>query len=62
MNTTLTPAQANLIKDILKVIGNDDELNMKMAQAVGMDDDSFNDLADEIFDACQNGRLTVVES
>jgi hypothetical protein len=55
----LTDAEANLVKDILKVIGNDDELNMSMAQAVGMDEDTFNMASDEIFDKLQNGRLTV---
>lgn len=55
----LTDTQANLVKDILKVLGNDDELNEQVANAVGLTLEDFNDQADLIFVKLGNGRVTV---
>jgi hypothetical protein len=59
MKYNLTDDEANVIKDILKAIGRDDELNDSMAAAVGMSQDKFNDVTDEIFNKLGNGRVTV---
>lgn len=56
---TLTTIEQNLIKDILKVIGKDDDLNTQFASAVGLSEDEFNQQTDVIFNKLQNGRLTV---
>lgn len=45
----LTDDEANVIKDILKTIGRDDELNDSMATSLGMSQDKFNDVTDGIF-------------
>ena len=55
----LTVQEQNLIKDILKVIGNDDEMNASFAQSVGMTERGFNEISDLIFNKLQNGRLTL---
>jgi hypothetical protein len=55
----LTDEEANLIKDLLKHIGGDDDFNQEMANAVGMEVNEFNSLADSIFVKLGNGRLTV---
>ena len=59
MNKQLNDNQKNFLKDILKVMGNDDALNEGFANALGMDLDDFNELADETFETLGNGRLTV---
>lgn len=45
----LTDEEANIIKEILKAIGRDDELNDSMAAALGMSQDKFNNVTDGIF-------------
>jgi hypothetical protein len=55
----LTDEQANVVKDVLKLIGQDDELNARFAAAVWMSTDKFNDVTDGAFIALGNGRLTV---
>lgn len=60
----LTDSEKNLLKDILKVLGNDDTLNQDIATAVGMNSsemvfDKYNLMLDEIFAKLQNGRLIV---
>lgn len=57
----LTEQQENLIKDILKLIGQDEELNANVAEALGLPLDEFNNLTDAAFTALGNGRVTVVE-
>ena len=59
MNKQLNGIQKNFLKDILKVMGKDDALNEGFANALGMDLDNFNELADETFETLGNGRLTV---
>lgn len=59
MNKQLNDIQKNFLKDILKVMGKDDALNEGFANALGMDLDDFNELADETFITLGNGRLTV---
>ena len=59
MNKNLTDAEQNVVKDILKLIGKDDEMNESFAAQLGMDLDDFNEIADLIFEKLQNGRLTI---
>jgi hypothetical protein len=54
----LTEQEQNLIKDILKAIGNDDFLNAQFARGVGMSQVEFNGIADKIFEKLGNGRVT----
>jgi len=53
----LTEQQTNLVKDILKFIGCDDELNAQLAEAIGMTDETFTKIADEVFINLGNGRI-----
>jgi hypothetical protein len=55
----LTNDEANLVKDILKALGKNDELNNSVASMVGMEENQFNLLADSIFSKLGNGRVTV---
>lgn len=59
MKYNLTDSEANLVKDLLKHIGRDDNLNTEMASAVGMEENEFNDITDKIFNKLGNGRVTV---
>jgi hypothetical protein len=61
MNKQLNDIQKNFLRDILNVMGKDDALNEGFANALGMDLDNFNELAEEVFIALGNGRLTVEE-
>ena len=54
MNKQLNDIQKNFLKDILKVMGKDDALNEGFANALGMDLDNFNELADEVFETLGN--------
>ena len=56
--SNLTESEQNLIKDILKAIGNDDDLNHQFANTVGMSVMEFNDVADKIFEKLGNGRIS----
>lgn len=56
----LTDEQANLLKDILKVIGKDDELTAQFAGALGIGIEGFNPIADGAFIALGNGRVTTL--
>lgn len=58
----LTEPQQNLIKDVLKFIGNNDEINGRCAQAVKLRQDEFDTQMDEIFVKLGNGRITVEEA
>ncbi len=55
----LNEEEQNLVKDILKHIGGDDDFNKEMAKAVGMSTRKFNKLADSIFIKLGNGRVTI---
>jgi hypothetical protein len=57
----LTEQEQNLIKDLLKHIGRDDDFNKEMASAVGMSVKRFDKLAESIFKKLGNGRVTFVE-
>lgn len=57
----LTAEEQNFIKDILRTIGRDDELNSDFAGYLGMSEKEFDKIGDSIFDKLQNGRLTVEE-
>jgi len=59
MNKKLTIEEQNLIKDILKIIGRDDEMDKQFARGCGMTQDKFEMMADGIFIKLGNGRLTV---
>ena len=59
MKNDLTEQEQNLIKDLLRHIGRDDEFNETMAEAVGMNVEQFDNLADSIFTKLGNGRLIV---
>ncbi len=61
MNGTLTTTEENLIKDILRAIGQDDNLNKDFARALGMAEPKFNEISDLVFTKLGNGRLTVIE-
>lgn len=45
VNTRLNPVEQNFIKDILKLIGNDDALNENFAIALGLEQVIFDNLA-----------------
>jgi len=60
MSKQLTEHEENLIKDILKVIGNDEVLNKQFAKGVGMTERRFDAVTDRIFKKLGNGRVTVV--
>jgi hypothetical protein len=53
----LTESDENLIKDILKVIGQDSTLNRQFASAVGLKTKGFNDATDAIYTKLGNGRV-----
>ncbi len=51
--------EANLLKDILQLIGGDEHLSSLAAKAAKMSQSNFEDLADGIFIKLGNGRLIV---
>lgn len=55
----LTDMEADMVKDILKIIGNDRTLNNQMARATGHSVNNFNMVADNVFRKLGNGRVTV---
>ena len=57
----LNAEEQNLIKDILRIIGNDDGLSSEFALCVEMGEHSFNKMCDSIFDKLNNGRLIIKE-
>jgi hypothetical protein len=59
MEKQFSEAEENLIKDIFKYLSNRPFLTMKMAESAGVSRVDFNNMADAIFNKCQNGRLTV---
>lgn len=59
MDKTLTEQEQNLIKDLLKHIGNDEDFNEEMASAVGMTVREFDDITESIFKKLGNGRLII---
>lgn len=61
MNRQFTEQEQNLIKDLFKFIGRDDDFNREMADACGMRVSKFDRLAESIFKKCGNGRVTIVE-
>lgn len=58
----LTDQQADLIKDVLKVVGEKIELERYMAARSGHTLENFRMVADNAFLALGNGRVTVVDS
>jgi len=54
----LTTEEQNLVKDVLRVIGLDEEMNSQFARACGMEVMGFSLMADEIFNKLGNGRVT----
>lgn len=60
-NPTLTTQEENLIKDILKTIGNNPAANRRYAQTCGLSEVEFDSVADSIFRKLGNGRVTLVE-
>lgn len=57
---SLTNEEANVIKDILKVIGHDDVMEKQFAVGIGMTLNDFTRLCDSAFEKLGNGRLTVI--
>ncbi|MEK6878465.1 MAG: hypothetical protein AABY22_02600 [Nanoarchaeota archaeon] len=53
----MTKEHQNFIKDILRLIGKDDELTEEFAKALDLSENKFNDIADDIFDELKNERL-----
>ena len=59
MKYNLTNDEANTIKDILRTLGKDEELNNQMAEGLGMSVDAFNETTDAIYSKLGNGRIIV---
>ena len=57
MKYDLTNNEANLLKDILKIVGRDDGLTLDLAEGLGMSADAFNDISDVIYSKLGNGRI-----
>ena len=58
----LTTQEENVIKDILKLIGNDSELNRTIAKACQLSEVEFDAITDSAFKKLGNGRVTLVQS
>lgn len=58
MKYDLTNDEANTLKDILRVIGKDDDLNDSFAEGLGMSVEDFNDATDIIYTKLGNGRVS----
>lgn len=59
----LTEQEQNLVKDVLKFMGQDDDLNAQFAKACGFDNaEDFDLVADSVFKKLGNGRLIVENS
>lgn len=58
MNKKLTRCEQNLIKDVLRAIGQDDELEKQFARSAGMRPQSFSRCANLIYLKLGNGRVT----
>lgn len=56
-NYRLTDAEANLIKDILRIIGDTPGLEVEISGAIGMPYEKFADSCDTIFTKLGNGRV-----
>ena len=56
----LTDEEANVIKDVLKTIGEDAKMTRACAKAAGLTEKDFNDITDKAFIALGNGRVTIV--
>lgn len=59
MKYNLTNDEANTIKDILRVIGEDEDLTDGIAKSLGITVDAFNDTTDLIYSKLGNGRIIV---
>lgn len=59
MKYNLTDTEANILKDILRTLGKDEELNNQMAEGLGMSVDAFNETTDAIYSKLGNGRIIV---
>lgn len=56
----LTTQEENILKDILKKIGNNIRLNSEFAKSCGMDEIAFDAVTDSAFKKLGNGRVTLV--
>lgn len=55
----LTEQEQNVLKDILKHIGNDVFLNREIAKVVNLSEVEFDAITDSVFRKLGNGRVTV---
>lgn len=62
MNSPLTIQEENVLKDILKAIGNDSELNAQFAANCGLFEVTFDSVTDSIYKKLGNGRVTEVDA
>lgn len=58
MSKELTEREENLIKDLLRFIGGDDDFEKEIARACGMGRKAFIKCADDIYIKLGNGRVT----
>lgn len=54
----LTPNEANLVKDVLRIIGRNPKTESEYAREIGMTDLEFVEMSDSIFNKLGNGRVT----
>lgn len=59
MNKPLTEQEENVVKDVLRRIGNDTTLYPMFAKACNLSEVEFDSIADSVFKKLGNGRLTV---
>ena len=57
MKYNLTNDEANTIKDILRVIGEDEDITDGIAKSLGMTVDAFNDTTDLIYSKLGNPQI-----
>lgn len=57
----LTKQEQNLLKDILKAIGNDSFQNKSFAATCQMSEVEFDAITDEVFKKLGNGRVTQLD-
>ena len=57
----LTRQEENVIKDILKLIGNDSKLNRALAHTCQLSEVEFDAITDSVFRKLGNGRVILIQ-
>ncbi len=57
----LSVEEQNLVKDVLRTIGKDEQMNFAFAKSLGYNELDFDKLCEGIFQKMANGRVTVEE-